>query len=249
MKALATICLSILAVAGTALSTSCWTAPPQTAAPEPVEMKIYTVPASHHDQARSMLRYALGGDNPIGKVSTGPGNSLVVVAPPKVHEGVATLIQELGTMDTSSEHLQVTTAYWMIVGRPLKQGASGGRGYVVEGDSSLDAVAPALETIVATQGPTEFSLMEHVQITALNTDRGRAHGRNSIIEQRLTDIDGRITGDVSMIVGQNQIDTRIAIEPGQILVMGQVGYRGRVGDVFETDGSSEITLYYVMARK
>jgi hypothetical protein len=31
--------------------------------------------------------------------------------------------------------------------------------------------------------------------------------------------------------------------------MGQVGYGGATGDVFDTNGSADLTLYYVMARQ
>lgn len=248
MKPILTFTFSILAIAGTVLSTSCWDPRAGAEPAEVLEMRVYKVPEGQTEAVQSVLRSALAwGDTPVGRVSAGPGNTLVVVAPAEIHKGVADLIGKLDDVDTTPDLKQVTVSYWMIVGRPLAEAPSDGRGYVVEGDSSLAAVAPALEAIAETQGPTEFSLMEQIRITTLNSDRGRAHGRNSIVEQRLTDVDGRLTGDVQMIVGQNQLETRVALDAGQLLVMGQVGYRGRPGDVFETDGSSEITLYYVLS--
>jgi hypothetical protein len=250
MKPILTLALSILAVAGTALSASCWDRGAEAAAAEVLEMRVYSVPAGQSKEVQSMLKSALvWGDNPVGRVSSGPGDTLVVVAPAKIHAGIAGLVGELGKMGkvgNPPDVKQVTVNYWMIVGRPIEKAPSG-KGYVVSGDSRLTSVEPALATIVQTQGPMEFSLMERVQITTLNSGRGRAHGRTSIIEQRISDVGGRLTGDVQLIVGQNQLETRVALDPGQLLVMAQVGYRGKTGEVFDGPGSDDITLYYVMA--
>ena len=246
MKPILTLAFTLFAIAGTVLSASCWDRGAEAAASETLEMRVYTVPKGQSQEVQSMLKSALvWGDNPVGRVSAGPGDTLVVVAPAQIHAGVAGLVSELAKVDSKPELKQVTVEYWMIVGRPIDSPPS--EGYAVSGDSRLTAVEPALEAIVGTQGPMEFSLMERVQITTLNSDHGRANGRNSIIEHRISDVGGRLTGDVQLIVGQNQLQTRVALDPGQLLVMGQVGYRGRVGDVFDTDGSADITLYYVMA--
>jgi len=248
MKRIFTWPLSFLAVAGTILSASCWDTTPRTAVSEAVEMQVYEVPAGQSEQVRSMLRSALGGDNPVGRVTTGPGNTVVVVAPAQIHEGVRGLISGLDAVDTTADLLQVTISYWMIVGRPLEKAPADGS-YVVSGDSRMTAVESALETIAGVQGPTEFTLLEQIQITALNSDRGSAHGRHAAVEQHISDIGGQVTGDVSLRVGQNHLLTRVTLDPGQLLVMGQVGYRGATGDVFDTNGSADLTLYYVMARQ
>ena len=247
MKPILTLAFSVLALAGTLLSTSCWS-PGPAEEPAVLEMRVYKVPGGQTQQVESALKSALTWDEQsVGDVSSGPGNTLVVVAPAEIQKGVASLVAELGDVETATEAEQVTTSYWFVVGRPLKKAPADGSGYVVSGDSSLEAVAPALRSIVEIQGPTEFSLMEQIRITALDSDHGRAHGKHSIVQQMITHAGGKISGRVQLMVGQNQLETRVALEPGQLLVMGQVGYRGRTGDVFTTDGSSEITLYYVMA--
>lgn len=241
--------IALLAVAGTILSASCRDSAPRDAASAAVEMKVYAVPALRSDEVRSMLQSALGGDNPVGRVTPGPGDTLVVVAPAQVQEGVRGLISGLDAVEPKAEPLQLTISYWMVVGRPLQKAPPDGPGYVVSGDSKLTAIESALATIVATQGPTEFTLMEKVQITALNSDRGIARGRRASVEQRISEVDGRVTGDVAVHVGGNALDTRIALESGQLLVMGQVGYSGGMGDAFDTEGSDDLTLYYVIMRQ
>ena len=66
--------------------------PPDAA--EPVVLQTYDVPPEYRDELRTMLRSALGtDDNSIGRVTTGPGGTLLVVATPRIQAGVAEILE------------------------------------------------------------------------------------------------------------------------------------------------------------
>lgn len=227
--------------------------PPTAEEAEPVELRVYTVPQEYLNDIHSSLRHALAGmsgDNSklTGRVSTGPNNTLVVTAPPRIHRGVEDFLKDLEDVTSPPvEPAPIALKYWFIVGRPMKSGELGP--YVTSGERSLGEVEPALHRIAASQGPTEFSLLEKVQLTSYGHDRAEAHGRLTRVEQRAT-LTARkeVVGEVLLnFDGRHQLRSGILLKEGQFLVLGQTGFGSWKLEPFGRDeDSSNATLYYVM---
>jgi hypothetical protein len=227
--------------------------PPTAEVAEPVELRVYTVPQEYLNDIHSSLRHALAGmsgDNSelTGRVSAGPNSTLVVTAPPRIHRGVEEFLEDLeGVTVPEAELAPISLTYWFIAGRPMKSGEPGS--YMTSGTRSLEAVEPALRQIAASQGPTEFSLLERVQLTSYGHDRAENHGRLTRVEQRATLTARReVVGEVLLnFDGKHQLRSGILLKEGQFLVLGQSGFGSRKLEPFgRGEDSSDATLYYVM---
>ena len=69
---------------------------------DPAELRTYQVPQEYQNDLRDMLQDALGsGDARIGRVTEGPGGTLLVVAPERIQEGMDRMARALGTPGSS----------------------------------------------------------------------------------------------------------------------------------------------------
>ena len=219
------------------------------AEPERVELRVYDVPKGYENEAQRMLGNALlSGDKPIGRVDVGPGGKLVVVAPRPIHDGVQRFMEDLRSLDTPLPSPQsVSLTYWLVVGRPRR---GGGPGEVALRGGDSGEVAPALQQIVASQGPTEFSLLERARLSSTdNREWARTRGSHATIAQRTTTAEGKVMAELNIEVsGGNSVTTQVILEPGQFLVLGQTGYAVWRNDAaFDSPSPRDpVTLYYVV---
>ncbi|MCY1062452.1 hypothetical protein [Nannocystis sp. SCPEA4] len=223
--------------------------PPPASSDEPL-LRTYAVPP---EQARSIehaLASALstGKDTPpLGTVERLPDGRLVVVAPPGIQDGVAALIRDLDTTKAPP----VRTAefdYWVVIGEPAS---------ATQGLEALPDLAPALQAITEAQGPMKFSLHESMHLSSLLDDRGEADGNLMQARQLVTEVGGRLVADLELSVSStakgrnpmhicanecNRLKSRIHLDPGQLLVVGQSGV-----DVGETKGEHvSKSMFYVV---
>jgi hypothetical protein len=235
--------LSSLAIAGVVLVAATLGCTGTKGTTEPVEtpvvLRTYKVPPRLQNEVRGTLLTAMGGrsEAPVGQVSVGPGGTLVVVAPESVHEGIEQLVTELGSVESSSlEPVPVQLTYWLVVGRPAADPPGGPQPRTA---ASLHAIAPVLTELTRSQGPMEFSLLERLQLASLGEDSAEMTGGVATIRQRASVVGANVVADLRITAGPATIETRVKIEPGQFLVLGQSGYRDRE--------EPEATLFYVIS--
>lgn len=211
---------------------------------EPVELRTYEVPSAIRNDLSDMLRSALGsGDSRLGRVTDGPGGTVIVVAPPLIQAGIEQLLN--ADFEASPVASPIKLTYWLLVGRPAESGATP---FSVVGRSGLSQLEPVLAEIATAQGPTEFSLLEHIQLTSMSQDLGQASGRVGQVRQTATRAGDQIVADVTISLNNgNMFRSRVMLETGQFLVLGQAGFAGDWVEVFpDARGYDELTLYYVM---
>lgn len=210
----------------------------------PTLLRTYQVPADYQDELQRMLQSAMnhGGEAPIGRVTAGPRGTLLVVAPQRIHRGVEQILE--GDFEPPAPAVPVTIDYWLLVGRPLEGGAEGEFSMV---GGPAPQLAPVLTQITASQGPTEFALLEQVSLTAIEQERATASGSSAQFEQRVTRADDDLVANIQIINrGSNSITTRIALDRDQFVVLGQVGYAGGQRLFAEQRDSEVQTLFYVL---
>ncbi len=94
--------------------------------PAPVELRAYQVPPEYQEELRGMLQGAmiLGEDEVLGRVTNGPGGTLVVAAPGRIQDGIE---QILGSgFEAPAIPTPVRLTYWFLAGRALDPGQATG---------------------------------------------------------------------------------------------------------------------------
>jgi hypothetical protein len=218
---------------------------------EPVELRTYAVPDEYRDELRDMLRGALAGDPPLGRVTDGPGGSLLVVAPARIQAGLENIVDDELDMPPTAD--PVTLTYWFLAGRPL-DAPEGEQTFAVV-DQKLMRLESVLTQIAASEGPTEFTLLDQVQATSTSRSAS-VRGRSSFVQQTATRRGDQIVARVEIMPAggpdaafqRNVFSSEVVLEPGQFLVLGYAGFDGVPHDAFPGAARDErLTLYYVMA--
>jgi len=244
---LAMVGVGMLLAGATLVSLFVWRGVGQDGTAEPAELRTYQVPPDYQDDLRGMLDSVLRvGDTRLGRVTKGPGGTLLVVAPSRLQDGIRDI---LDTGFEVSPLGPVKLTYWLVVGRPV-DGVPAGEPFSVRGRRGVPQLEPVFRQIATVQGATEFALLEEIQITSMSQDQGRAFGKFARVEQTATRTGDAVVAFVSinLVVTGNMFASQVVLEPGQFLVVGQAGFGGNPQDVFP-DATPEdlLTLYYVMA--
>jgi hypothetical protein len=219
---------------------------------EAVELRTYQVPPDHQEGLRRMLATALGsGDTRTGRVSTGPGGALVVVAPPGVQAGIQQLLDAGFEAPPAAQPVRLT--YWFVIGRAL-DAAPATRPYSVTGGRNIPLLERVLAEIAAAQGPTEFHLFEQIQLTSMYQDLAQTTSPVSIVRQTVSKTGEQVVADVQIRLQgtppmrENQLNSRVVLKEGQFIVVGQTGFAGRSQEMFPDAAEEDVlTLYYVMS--
>lgn len=214
-----------------------------------VELRSYEVPEGYKEEIRGQLRYVLQGseESAVGRVAEGVGNSLIVVAPPGIHEGLQALVRDLEGLGPVAPPSQARLTYWLIAGRPAEADATSGRPFVVTGTAGLSAIEPVLAGIAEAQGATSFRLLERIELVSTGHDWARARGRVAGVAQRAAVSGDTVVAEVDISTGRQQLATEVAIGRGQHLVLGQAGASEETLRPFGEAGGVDVTLYYVVA--
>lgn len=215
-------------------------------APEAVELKTYDVPEEYKDDLRSMLRSALESEgNTVGRVSSGPGGTLLVVAPPRIQAGVREILSK--GFEAPPVAAPVKLNYWLVVGRAVAP-SSGKPPVSIVGGRSIPVLEPVLHEITRAQGPAEFAVLEQFQLTSVSQARAQTGGRFARVHQLATRTAEQIVADVQITLKDNSIQSQVMLEKGTFVVLGQAGFGGKRGLAFpDVTNDDVLTLYYVMA--
>jgi hypothetical protein len=212
-------------------------------------LRTYKVPPANQDELRGVLETVVAtpveGDTRLGRVTDGPGGTLLVVAPPRIQGGIEEIVA--AGFDAPIVPNSVRLTYWFLVGRPLAL-SRGTQPFSIAGGTSLPQLEPVLSQIAAAQGPTEFSLLDTVALTSMAGRPAQVQGRFFQVAQTATTRSGRIIADIHVTPPPgrdgNRVSSRVMLEQGQYLVLGQAGFTGNPLDAFSDAGREDRTTLY-----
>lgn len=252
--------LAGIVVIGTGIAgTACWRGAESTVEEPQMFLRTYQVPAGFEDEARQMLRNAMQiGDKAQGSVSVGPSGTVLVVAPPTIQTGVQAFLEQLKQVAPQARGPQpVALDCWFLVGRRAGTGRQAppgvprreGPGFTVLGSDSVPALDAPLGQIATQQGPTEFTLLEHLRVTSVGDDLATNNGRGAAVRQRAAPAGPDIVAEIRLNVlrTQHELTTRVVLKRGQMLVLAESGFAGETPEVFAGTRTDDLTLYYVVA--
>ncbi len=204
-----------------------------------VEMKAYEVPGLGAPELASVLTRVLhrGRDVPAhGKVTAMNEGRVLVVAPPGIHAGIATLCEDLAT-ETPSAPKTVEISYWIVYADSAE----------VTDTSAVPAVADALTEIARIGRPSRFTLAEQVSMSSLVNTEAKSSGKLARFEQVASVNGDTVVADLEIeFYAQpgrpgvpNRLSTRMTLAAGETVVVGTTGYGG--------DAQHENILYVVRA--
>jgi len=238
------------------LSAGCGEMPRNSGDSGDMEIRTYTVPEGMDP---ATLRARLGsslsrGDQLLGTVVTYPDGSLAVTAPASVQEGIEALIAHMNPRAVP-EPQAISIDYWIVVGRPDPRPKwppidhSGQLFEPYEDDQAkrdLSTIVPALEQIRAAQGPMIFRLLEKQSLTSAVPGGSRMVGRFATAEQQVSTLgSSKWLADIEITVPKHSIRTRVNLESGKLIVLGESGYGGTWSS--STNEPENPMLYYVIS--
>lgn len=220
----------------------------QKPAPEsnPIELHTYDVPKGSIRPLLTTFKDGFWVDDktpPVGRATMTPDGRLMVVAPHNMQAGVQALVDEVAKHPPVADST-IELHYWLVMGRP-----SASPGPVTPG---MKEVQPALEEIARTQGPQTFTLIQHVQLSSLQDEWGKAEaspgdtaGSKLVISQHALQSSDAVFAQVEIHYGKNDaVETRVNLVTGQTVVLGTTGQRfAEAADAGDGDGA---TLYYLL---
>ena len=123
---------------------------------------------------------------------TVPAATLLVLAPPEIHTGIHQLIRDLdGLADPPAAPAPFKLTYWVVAGRTLRADAASDGPYRITGSRRVQPIEPVLMELADLDGPSEFTLLERLELTSSGTRWATANGRATEIRQRTTRVPGR----------------------------------------------------------
>lgn len=194
-------------------------APAATPAPaeQPVVMRTYEVPGMRAAELAAVLQRVLRtapDQPPRGRVTAMNEGRVVVVAPPGIHEGVDRLCTELTDTDTAPPKT-VQVSLWLVFAEPADASDA----------SEIPDISETLDEVSAATEPARYTLGERVTLSSLINAEAKAQGRLGRYEQVATAHGRDIVADleVDLFEYRNSLRTRVTLEPGQTVVVGQTG--------------------------
>ncbi len=214
-------------------------------APKPSEaeliLKSYDVPAAQAQQVKSVLGSVFRGlkeKSLAARAELSPDGQLLIVGPHGVHRGVAELIQKMADRKPPPAPPSVEMHYWLVVASPADKPSFA---------PGLDAVRPALDAFIASQGPMRFHKLESLRLRSLGDEHAEANGVFASVHQRVSVGADKVIADVQIRgVSGARLETRLALEPDKYLMLGEAGIR--MSD-FKHDlmaGEGPHTLIYIV---
>lgn len=197
------------------------TPPPPGGVPGNLVLRSYDVPSGGAQRLRSLLKELLwfgseGKDSNkyVGRADVGPDGRLIVLAPESVHDGVKALVASV-TANPIKEPGTVRLSYWVVIGAPGKS--------ETPPSPALAELAPALAELEKNDGPMSFMLVEKLNMSTLSGERGQLQGRDTSVRQYANMVDGQLTADITLERMRQRLETRVRMEPGQLVVLASSG--------------------------
>lgn len=204
-----------------------------------VALKSYDVPSGHAQQVRTVLRSVFHEQEITARAELSPDGQLLVLGPDGVQRGVDELLAKMKDRKPPPAPPSVELNYWLVIGTPAAEHTVG---------AGLDEIRGALDSLSAAQGPMRFVKMDRMRVKSLADEHANANGIYGSVRQRATLADDKVLADVGIDVGGGgRLDTRLAIEPGQLLVLGEAGIDMSRYTPSPVDGQEgPFTLFYVV---
>jgi len=224
------------------LALSACNVPQASTAPARPEMvlQVYDVPQGAAGDLRQALARVLDNapkdshELPTGRVTVTPDGRLIVLAPEKVQAGVRAVVDQVARRPAVAPP-RVDMNYWFVLGKPAPAGEE------AELSPELAEIKPALDELVRTQGPMQFRKMEHLRMSTIAGESGRVDSGEVSVRHDVSTTSGVVLARVSLRAGPRTLDTTVQLEPEQLVVLGQGGWKDdRAKD------AEEQTLFYVM---
>lgn len=190
--------------------------------PDGEMMRIYYVPDEHFDAAWKALNGAVQEGPPGSRIERLPDGRLFLVAPVAIHERAEALVRELATTPPIRA---AELDYWIVLGEPAAAPSE---------VAGMAEIAPALQSIVAEQGPMKFTLLETSRLSSMLDESASAQGNLVQVRQVVSIVAGLLVAEVSIDlrieqagnVQHRNLMSRVNFRPGRPLVLGQSGYTG-----------------------
>ena len=205
----------------------------------PLELRTYAVPAGTAQETVAVLSRVLPGqgEGATAKVTLGPDGRVVVVAPERLQDGVATLIAELAAAGPLATP-QVRMDYWLVLGEPASE---------TEVAPALQQVAAALQQVAAAQVPMRFTLVEGLAVRAASGEEAFTQGRMVETWQNASVRGDQVVSDIMIDPdGPGRVQTRVQLAVGQVLVLGETGVDPTLWEPTKGDHPEGTMLYYLV---
>lgn len=193
-------------------------------------LEAYEVPAGRAEEIARVLSGALpraeavpagSAAATVAKVTASPDGRVLVAGSRAMQRAIAKVIAETAGRPAAAPPPSVDTTFWVV--RAKRIGASGAKSST---DGNLTEVATVLDTISASDGAMEFSLLEKVRLVSMSDER--AEGRGDRVKQfsvRPTVTGGKVIADVFIDPdGSAEFQTRVQLAPDQFLVLGESAF-------------------------
>lgn len=185
--------------------------------PEQIEMAVYDAPAGTAQQIKNVLQQAFYRNEqtpPVARATVTPDGKIIVTGPKSVQDGVANLMKNVGKLEAQPIPT-IELKYWLVL---AKRGANGVPPELAELTSTLNAVSGA-------SGGLDFELLEELTIRSQADDDGEVEGKNAKLWQVASVTGGTLTARIDIDpVGPSRLKTRVQLEKGQTLVLGESGF-------------------------
>jgi hypothetical protein len=223
---------------------ACQKTPPPTESTA-IELHTYDVPKGTIRPLLTTFKDGFWVDEktpPVGRATITPDGRLMVVAPANMQVGVQALVDEITKHPPASADFTTEIHYWIVVGHPGSASPPL--------SPALKEVQPALDEIARVEGPQTFTLTQHVKLSSVQDEWGKAEAApgdspNSkiVISQLAVQSTDGVFAKIEIHYGKNDgIETRVNLASGQTVVLGATGQR--VGDA--PDAGDSATLYYLV---
>lgn len=219
--------------------------PAVAAAAEPeLEMAVYDAPGGSAQQLRSVLQQAFARNEqapPVARATVTPDGRILVVGPKSVQRGVAELFKSLKATPPAPPRT-IEIKYWLVLGKP------GGDGAVPK---ELNEISAALQAVSSAQGGLSFEPLESLTVRSLQEEWAEANGRTVNVKHEASVGPGGLIARIQINpTGPAELHTRVMLEAGQTLVLGESGFEVRPGDlpgeVKPGSGPDSRKLFYVV---
>lgn len=198
--------------------------PTEPAPAAPMEMRVYDVPAGQKGFIAHTVNNVMSGETRQGRALEGPANTVVVVAPAKLHTGVAALVDKVEQAAPVASILNVELRYWVVAATPSREPSAPGL------PADLQSISPALADIVRIDGSATFELVAQRRIQTMNGRSGSVNTPDLTIRQDVAVSHDRTTIQASLVVevGNNAaIQTELSLTPDTFAVLAQAGQQDR----------------------
>ena len=189
------------------------------AASDALVLRAYDVPAEHAAELQGIVEGLLwvGKDQPRrGSAALAPSGQLLVSAPAGFQPGIADVIAKLKSGPATTAPT-ITLDYWIVLGASA---AADTKGALVAPE-----IGPALDALLKSQGGMKLALMERLSVSSQSGSDGRAEGSLWQTKQTAAVHGDKVVADIDIrgMRIQGDLQTRVEIPIGKIVVLGQAG--------------------------